>query len=293
MGPRELKTHLRELDTNCNSSSFLKGIMKMANIDKASFGDHDKTDTHRDETGEFIPLDPGGVMGRGAIREPENKQEASFGGKTQRSRLKEAQVEVFYFNDFELSDGELYNKGKSTSLPIRGGKLRLLRVIVEILGKEGLNDLGFIMPRGKLMARWAVMLNRVEEVLLSSSDISKADDTELQKIMENAKRSMEDLIIQLDNTLNDSFQHPLIKFLGLDNVLRSIGVPLKVETAKRVQLKEVIDREKHKLSKIRDNQEYNDSIQEDIKNKTKMLKNHLKVRQESINLLYGRLTNPD
>ena len=48
---------------------------------------------------------------------------------------------------------------------------------------------------------------------------------------------------------------------------------------------------KHKLFEIQDNPEYNDGIQEDIRNRFEKLKNDLKVRQESIDLLKGRLTN--
>ena len=46
MVPRELKAQLRELDTTCNLSSFLKGLMKMADIDNDPFGDHDKKEKH-------------------------------------------------------------------------------------------------------------------------------------------------------------------------------------------------------------------------------------------------------
>ena len=42
---------------------------------------------------------------------------------------------------------------------IRGGNL------ADILGKEGLCELGFDIPRGKVMARQATVLNRVEEKL--------------------------------------------------------------------------------------------------------------------------------
>ena len=35
----------------------------MADIDIDAFGEHDKTDSHPDETGETIPLNPGGAMG--------------------------------------------------------------------------------------------------------------------------------------------------------------------------------------------------------------------------------------
>ena len=51
--------------------------------------------------------------------------------------------------------------------------------------------------------------------------------------------------------------------------------------AKQVQLEERIEKEKGKLEEIRDNPEYDDGIQEDI--------DDLSVRQESIDLLKGRL----
>ena len=98
------------------------------------FGDHDKTDGQTDEADETVLLNPGGVGG-GATWEREREQETSFGGKTQRTRLKEAQIEglyrklsemtcqtpeVFHFDNFELRDEELYYKGKSKSLVTKG-----------------------------------------------------------------------------------------------------------------------------------------------------------------------------
>ena len=72
VGPREPKTQFRELDTCYNLSSFLEGIMEMADIDIDPFGDHDKTDAQPDETGKTIPLNPRGivVVGGGATWEP-------------------------------------------------------------------------------------------------------------------------------------------------------------------------------------------------------------------------------
>ena len=64
----------------------------------------------------------------------------------------------------------------------------------------------------------------MEEELPSAFDIAKADDTELQEIMENVARSMEDLIAQLDYPPGDLLEHPLCKLLGLDKELRSIRV---------------------------------------------------------------------
>ena len=54
--------------------------------------------------------------------------------------------EVFHFDNFEYIDGKLYYKGKSTSLMIRGGKLRSIGKIMDIFGKERLCDLGFDIP---------------------------------------------------------------------------------------------------------------------------------------------------
>ena len=70
-----------------SSPSFLR-------VDVDPFGDYDKPD----ETGKTIPLNPGGVVVEGGSTwEPEYKRETSFrGGKTQRTRLKEAQVEGLY-----------------------------------------------------------------------------------------------------------------------------------------------------------------------------------------------------
>ena len=93
----------------------------------------------------------------------------------------------------------------------RRGKLRLVLVKAKILCKKGL--------RGKLIARQAMMINRVEQGLPSTSDIAKADDIELQENMENAARSMEDLIAQLDDqmhSLGDLLEHPLHELWSLN-----------------------------------------------------------------------------
>ena len=63
-------------------------------------------------------------------------------------------------------------------MTIKGGKLRSIGEIANILGKEGLCDLSFDIPRGKVTAQQVVMLHRVE--LTSASDVGRADDIELQ-----------------------------------------------------------------------------------------------------------------
>ena len=67
------------------------------------------------------------------------------------------------------------------------------------MGKGGLRNLGFDIPVGRVTARQAVMLNKTAEELPSESDITKADDIELQEIAEKASESMEDLISHLND----------------------------------------------------------------------------------------------
>ena len=86
-------------------------------------------------------------------------------------------------------------------LTTKDGILRSAGKIADILGKSRLCNLGFDVPRGKVTARQAVLLNRVEEELPSwvpsTSDVANADDIELQEIAENASRSMANLTEQL------------------------------------------------------------------------------------------------
>ena len=171
------------------------------------------------------------------------------------------------------------------------GKLKLVGMIADILGKNRLRNLGFDIPRGKLTARQAVMLNRVKEELSSESDITKADDIELQEIA----KSMEDLISQLNDQqsqTDDLFEYPLCNLLGLDKQLRSIRGSLKVEVAKKVQLEECIEKEHRKLEEFREYPGvHDDAMREDIMKQIDALNDELATRQESINLLKGRLAN--
>ena len=82
-------------------------------------------------------------------------------------------------------------------------------------------------------------------------------------------------------------QHPWDELLGLDKALRSIWGLLEVERVKKVQLEECIERGKRKLTEIVNNKEYDNGI----RNRIERLNDDLKVMQESINLLKGRLTS--
>ena len=137
-------------------------------------------------------------------------------------------------------------------------------MIADILGKNRLRRLGFDIPVGKLTAWQAVMLNKAAEELPSESDITKADDIELQKIAEKASGIISQ-IKDVQTDTEDLFEHPLRKLLGLDKQLRSIRGSLKVEVAKQVELEEHIAKECRKLEEFRRYPRvYNDAIREDI-----------------------------
>ena len=72
--------------------------------------------------------------------------------------------------------------------------------------------------------------------------------------------------------------------------LKSIRGSLRVEVAKKVQLEERIAKERHKLEEFREYPGvYDDAMREDITKRIDDLNEDLKVRQESIDLLEGRL----
>ena len=135
---------------------------------------------------------------------------------------------------------------------------------MKILGKEGLHDLDFNVPKGKVTARQAAMLIEVEEEIPSASDVDKADDIDLQEIA----KSMEDSIFKIKDVQTDTddlFKHPLRELLGLDKHLRSIRGSLKVEVAKMLELEERIAKERHKLKEFRGYPGvYDDAMKEDI-----------------------------
>ena len=81
-------------------------------------------------------------------------------------------------------------------------------MLADILGNNRLRRLGFNIPVGKVTAWQAVMLNKAAEELPSESDITKADDIELQEIAKKAS----DIISQIKDVQTDTddlFKHPL------------------------------------------------------------------------------------
>ena len=198
--------------------------------------------------------------------------------------------EEFHYDYFKLEGGELYYRGKRKPSTTKG-VLKSVGMLADILGKGGLRNLGFDIPRGKVTARQAVMLNNAAEELPSGSDITKADNIELQEIAEKAS----DIISQIKDVQTDTddlFEHPLRELLGLDKQLRSIRGLLKVEVAKKVELEECIAKKHCKLEEFREYPRvYDDAMKEDITKQIDDLNEDLKIRQESIDLLKGRLKN--
>ena len=189
---------------------------------------------------------------------------------------------------FEIDkDGRLYYKRKP--LMNRNGDLKTIGVIVDTLGIRGLREMGYNIAKTNLKPRFVLDLLEKQAELPSSSEIAKADDIELEEIAEKAS----DIISQIKDVQTDTddlFEHPLRELLGLDKQLRSIRGSLKVEVAKKVQLEEHIAKEHRKLEEFREYPRvYDDSMREDITKRIDALNDELKVRQESIDLLKGRL----
>ena len=226
----------------------------MADIDIDSFGEHESRP--EEPMDEHIPLDLV-TPGRSSTWEPDQGgQETSFRGESQRTKLMKDYVRYLYKKisenisetpeelhyDFKIENGELYYRGKRKSLTTKG-VLKSVGMLADILGKGGFRNLGFDMPRGKVTARQAVMLNKAAEELPSESEIAKADDIELQEIVEKAS-GMISQIKDVQTDTEDLFKHPLQELLGLDKQLRSIRGSLKVEVAKKVELEEHVTKER-------------------------------------------------
>ena len=258
----------------------------------------------KNQPDEHIPLDL--VTPGGSTWGPTLEQETSFGGReSQRTKLMKDYVkdlykklsenigetpELLHYDYFKLEGGELYYIGNRKPLTTEG-KLKSVGMLVDILGKNRLRRLGFKVPVGRITAQQAVMLNKAAEELPSESDITRADDIGLQEIAEKASGIISQ-IKDVQTDMDDLFEHPLCELLGLDKQLRSIRGSLKVEVAKKVELEECIAKERRKLEEFREYPGvYDDAMREDITKRIDDLNDVLKVRQESIDLLKGRLKN--
>ena len=170
---------------------------EMADIDIDPFGEHESRP--EEPTDEHIPLDP--VTPGRSTWEPTREQEKTFGRESQRTKLMKdydkdlykrisekvgETPEQFHYDYFKLEDGELYYRGKRKPLTTKG-VLKSVGMLPDILRKGGLCNLCFDIPRGKVTACQAVMLNKAAEELPSESDITGADDIELHR---NCRKSI-------------------------------------------------------------------------------------------------------
>ena len=248
----------------------------MADVDIHPFEEHKSRSDDNTETGENIPFTPiGGGRGRSSTWEPDRgEQETSFGGESQRTKLMKDYIrdlykklsenigetpELFHYDYFKLEGRELYYIGSRKPLTTEG-KLKSVGMLADILGKNRLRRLGFNIPVGRITARQAVMLNKVAEELPSESNITKADDIELQEIAEKTSGIISQINSQSQR--DELFEHepagpgvvqrplPLRELLGLDKQLRTIRGSLKVEVAKKVELEEHITKERRELEEF-------------------------------------------
>ena len=242
-------------------------------------------------TDEHILSDPV-TPGRSTWEPDQGEQETSFRRESQRTKLMKDYVrdlskkisenisetpEKFHYDYFKLENRELYCRGKRKPLTTKG-VLKSVGMLVDILGKGGLRNLGFDIPVDKLTAQQAIMLNKAAEELPSESDITKADDTELQEIVEKASGIISQ-IKDIQTDTKDLFEHPLHVLLGLDKQLRSIKGSLNVEIAKKVQLEEQITKERRKLEEFREYLGvYDDLMKEDITKRIDALNDELATR---------------
>ena len=154
--------------------------------------------------------------------------------------------------------------------------------------------MGYNITKTNLKPRHVLDLMDKRVNLPSESDITRADDIELQEFAEKVLKSMEDLISHINNQsqTDDLFEYPLRDLSGLDKQLRSIRGSLKVEVAKKAELKECIKKEHRKLKEFQEHHRvYGDDQCEEVENRIKRLSDELATRQESINLLKGKLKN--
>ena len=209
-------------------------------------------------------------------------------------KLGKRNPEVLHYDLFEMKGKDLYYIGPEGDLNkalTRRGRFLTVGAIADVLGKEGLREIGFDIPKSSVSARKALMK------MPSASEIGKANEIEMQELTRKAIDANEDLIREISSdrgtqTGEDDPDMPTMhELVGLDKELRSIRGSLKVEAAKKVEIERHIEREKRKLEEIRDNPEYDDGIRNDIRNRIERLNDDLKAREESIDLLKGRLKN--
>ena len=277
-------------------------------IDVDPFDERGKTDEAtggEDETIPLIPPPPGTQIDpneryspfRGAkpeFRLMREQVENLYKVLSQHYKRAEGLEEVFHYDLFVPHEGELYLNDKDVALTA-GGKLRTFKSLVRELGQKRLEKLGFDITKRKVTPQEAAMLNKTEEELPTASAIDRANDIEMQELTAKASKSAKDLINEISSDrgtqTDDLFKQPLRELLGLDKELKTIRGSLQVEVAKKVKLEQHIARDKAKLAEMENDPGYDDAMRDNTRNRLERLNEELSTRQESIDLLKGRLTN--
>ena len=283
-------------------------------IDFDPFDERGKTDEATGGEDETIPLIPAGGEGTQIDPYGNGEQETSFGVggllTSLRTEVLKDQVkglyeklaehinqnpEVLHYDLFEIKGKDLYIKDSDKSLT-RRGRLKPPKSLVDILGARKLREMGFDVPIG-VSARQTAMLNKTVEELPSTSELGKADEIEMQELARKAIDVNEDLIKEISSDRGtqtgegDPDMPTMRELQGLDKELRSIRGSLKVEAAKKVEIKQKLTQEYRKLEYVREHSEYDEGIHKDVKERIGKLTEDLKTREESIDLLKGRLRN--
>ena len=283
-------------------------------IDVDPFDEHGKTDEATggtDTTDERIPLIPIGGGGDSQIdpsgeRETSlEEEEASLKTQVLKDQVKglyerlakelNQNPEVHHYELFDIRGKDLFFRDFDKPLTTEG-RLKKAKTLVNMLGAKKLREMDFNIPIG-VTARQAAMLNKTAEELPSASAINRANDIEMQEITERAITANKDLLTEISSDRgtqtgeDDPDQPTMRELVGLDKELRSIRGSLKVEVAKKVELDQKLKKENQKLLYIEHHTEYDEVIHKDIKSRIERLKEDLSVREESIDLLKGRLKN--
>ena len=282
-------------------------------VDVDPFDEHGKTDEATGGEEETIPLIPAGGDSQIDPYGESGEQKTPLGEESQEIRLKKSYVaslyenlvkaigktsEALHYDLFEIEGKDLYFRELDKPLT-RRGRLKAAGTIADILGKERLRQMGFEIPTGRITARQAVMLNKTAEELPSASAIDGANGIELQELTERTITASKDLLHEISTDRgtqtgeDDPGQPTMRELVGLDKELRSIRGSLKVEVAKKVELDQKLKKEKAKLETLKNNTDLDQDgeLKRVIEAEVSKLEEDLKVRQESIDLLKGRLTD--
>lgn len=283
----------------------------MGDIDNEPFGENGRPD--EGDTDETFPLIPTRDRTRVQIHTP-GEEETSFGGLSQNTRVLQEIVEglydrlserfqpkpeVLYTDLFEIRDGELYYKDDNRPLT-NNGRLRATGTISDILGKRRLRNLGFDIPKGKITARQAAKLNKIQEGFPSTSKIETATVEELETISGDVINSTEDIISLLKQQsvdheatqTDDLFKYPVREMLSLDKSVQKVRGGLQLATAKMVSTEHKIDYEEKKLKEMEDpdrSATYTDEQREIVKKRLEKLNDKLKFHHEKIDNIKGKL----